>query len=143
MLICIDGQREGEAKQVSAAQQPTHLNLRRRPTRLANDQGRHLYRLQNSAQGCELRVWTDAHVAAGSRSVPVRLLHLILIRVFGWLMLLSGSQESKDAEIMVLRHEVAVLRRHVADRSSTGPTGRSWPRWPAAASHAARLSARK
>jgi hypothetical protein len=68
------------------------LNLRRRPAHLGNDRGRHLYRLQNSAQGCELRVWTDAHVAAGSWSVPVRLLYLILIRVFGWLMLLSGSQ---------------------------------------------------
>jgi putative transposase len=34
-----------------------------------------------------------------------------MIRVFGWLLLLSGSQASKDAEIMVLRHEVTVLRR--------------------------------
>ena len=37
-----------------------------------------------------------------------------MIRVFGWLALLGRSQASKDAEIMVLRHEVAVLRRHVA-----------------------------
>lgn len=37
-----------------------------------------------------------------------------MIRVFGWLVLLGGSQASKDAEIMVLRHEVAVLRRQVA-----------------------------
>jgi putative transposase len=35
-------------------------------------------------------------------------------RVFGWLVLLGRSQASKDAEIMVLRHEVMVLRRQVA-----------------------------
>src|SRR5262245_5633850 len=37
-----------------------------------------------------------------------------MIRVFGWLVLLGRSQASKDAEIMVLRHEVTVLRRQVA-----------------------------
>jgi putative transposase len=40
--------------------------------------------------------------------VLIRLIYLLMVQVLGWLALLARSDAAKDAEILVLRHEIAV-----------------------------------
>ena len=43
--------------------------------------------------------------------MALRLLYLIFSQLLGWLTLLGRTSSTKDIELLVLRHEVAVLRR--------------------------------
>src|SRR5690348_13341639 len=65
----------------------------------------------------EGQVWRTAargpHDQALSVLVPLRLAYLMVLPVFGWLALLARSDRAKDAEILILRHQVAVLQRQV------------------------------
>jgi hypothetical protein len=66
--------------------------------------------------------------------VLFRLVYLAVSRAFAWLALLARSDASKDLEILVLRHEIAVLRRQFthpkpdwADRGLLAALGRLLP----------------
>ena len=39
--------------------------------------------------------------------------YLAVLRLSGWLALLARSDRAKDAEILILRHQLAVLQRQV------------------------------
>ena len=67
--------------------------------------------------GFRLGLWRPAIIA----SMSFRVLYLIFCQLFGWLGLLARAQASKNAEILRLRHEVAVLRRQVSRPRSFWP----------------------
>jgi len=67
--------------------------------------------------------------------VTIRMLYLIFVRLTGRMTLLARSAASKDAELLVLRQEVAVLRRQNpkpkpdwADRAVLAALARLLPR---------------
>jgi hypothetical protein len=71
-----------------------------------------------------LRRWHDRGL------VMVRILYLMFVRLRRWMALLARSVASEDAGLLVLHHEVAVLRRQNPGPGWTGQTARYSPRWP-------------
>jgi putative transposase len=66
--------------------------------------------------------------------MSLRLAYQAVLRVFGWLALLVRSDRAKDTEILILRHQVAVLQRQVqnprlswADRAVLASLARMLP----------------
>ena len=66
--------------------------------------------------------------------MTLRFAYLAVLRGFGWLGLLARSDRAKDAEILILRHQVAVLQRQVkmprlswADRAILATLARMLP----------------
>jgi hypothetical protein len=45
--------------------------------------------------------------------VTLRLVYLIFVRLCGWLALLPRTDDARNTEILVLRHQLAVLQRQV------------------------------
>ncbi len=67
--------------------------------------------------GVRLRAVEPAIIARHDVQTPL----LIFCQLFGWLGLLTPAQASKNAEILVLRHEIAVLCRQVSRPRSSWP----------------------
>jgi hypothetical protein len=100
---------------------------------------------ENAVTSADLASWASELAdllrafVAGALSVPtfLRFAYLAVLRVFGWLALLARSDRSKNAEILLLRHQVAVLKRRVktprlswADRAVVAALVRLLPKGP-------------
>ena len=71
--------------------------------------------------------------------VLLKIVYLLTCRVLGVAVLVFGGDRAEAAELLVLRHENAVLRRRIGRVRYERPAGRGSPRWlgsfPAGAGH--------
>ena len=99
------------------------VNFHRRPKRDASAYpftGRAACRCRNLVHGVALRLSPGAVEARDHRQHDVQTPLPDLLPALGLVGLLARAQASKNAELLVLGHEVAVLRRHIS-------RPRSWP----------------
>src|SRR5438046_75300 len=54
-----------------------------------------------------------SHARALLAAVTLRFTYLALLRLLGWIAPFARSDLAKDAEILIVRHQIAVLQRHV------------------------------
>jgi len=82
---------------------------------------------QNPGTGADQAAIDDVRQPGMIADVSLRMLYLIFRQVLGLILLMGRTSSTKDVELLVLRHEVAVPGAPTRDHAWTGRTGPSSP----------------